>query len=112
MFQIKQQMTAGEIYEKDKEYYDNLAKNYISSNLKNKNDTCYIPFAMKTNYSRCMIKKINDDKYIIFNGLVQDINEGKYEGTVLLNAKEVNKKDLIEICGFEYSLNPFFRKEV
>ena len=110
-------MTSGAIYRKDKEYYDSLAKEYINKNLKNIDDTCYVPFAMKTNYSRAMIKKISDNEYIYFHGYVKDIvkdenDSFKYCGDTNNRCRIYNKNEIIESCAFEFSLNPYFREKL
>ena len=104
-------MNSGQIYEKNKSHYDDLAMQYINDNLKNINDVCYVPFCMKTDYSRSMIKKISNDDFLVFDGLVEFIKEDgrAYTANELINKKEYNFMQLIDICGFEYSLNPYFR---
>lgn len=107
-------MTAGQIYEKDKLYYDNLAKKYIEENLKNINDVCYVPFTMKTCYTRILTKKISDGNFIVFNGYVKDIENYdehiKYNGNIE-NSREYTLNKLICYFGFEFSLNPYHRKQ-
>lgn len=110
-------MTSGEIYRKDKEYYDSLAKEYIDENLKIIDDVCYVPFAMKTNYSRAMVKKISDDEYIYFYGYVKDIVKDEFDylqycGDTNNRCKTYTKNEIIEECAFEFSLNPYFREEL
>ena len=104
-------MNSGQIYEKNKSHYDNLAMQYINDNLKNINDVCYVPFCMKTDYSRSMIKKISNNDFLVFDGLVEFIKkDGRaYVSNELINKKKCNLMQLIDICGFEYSLNPYFR---
>ena len=110
-------MNSGEVYKKDKEYYDALAKEYIEEKLKNIHDVCYVPFAMKPNYTRAMIKKIKDDEYIYFYGyvnniVIDEIDSFKYCGDTNNRCKTYNKNKIIESCAFEFSLNPYFREKL
>ena len=104
-------MNCGQIYEKNKSHYDSLAIQYINDNLKNINDFCYVPFCMKTHYSRSMIKKISNNDFLVFDGLVEFIKDsGKaYSSDRYLNKRVYNLVQLVELCAFEYSLNPHFR---
>jgi hypothetical protein len=109
-------LTSGEIYEKEKAYYNNLAKQYIEENLKNINDIAYIPFTMKTYFTRAMIKKVDENNYIGFDGYVSDIIKDDFEkliysGTTDNNKKIYNYDELLCMFGFEFSLNPYFRKQ-
>lgn len=108
-------MTSGEIYNQNKQYYDKLAKEYIKKNLVNIDDVCYVPFAMKTYYTRAMIKKINNDEYICFDGYVKDIEADelysfKYVGDTNNKCNRYTEKEIIILCAFEFSINNYYRE--
>lgn len=108
-------MTSGEIYNQNKQYYDKLAKEYIEKHLVNIEDVCYVPFAMKTYYTRAMIKKINNDEYICFDGYVKDIeidsfNYFKYIGDTNNKCNRYTKEEIIRLCAFEFSINNYYRE--
>ncbi len=106
-------LTSGEIYNKNKLHYDNLAIKYIQENLKNINDICYVPFTMQTYFTRTMAKKISDTTFIVFDGYISDIkiidDVFSYFGKENNNCKEYNINEMIEYFGFEYSLNTYHR---
>ena len=108
-------MTSGEIYNQNKQYYDKLAKEYIEKHLVNIEDVCYVPFAMKTYYTRAMIKKINNDEYICFDGYVKDIEADelysfKYVGNTNNKCNRYTEKEIIKLCAFEFSINNYYRE--
>lgn len=107
--------TSGQYLEENIIYFTNLAKKYLEEHFKNENDVHYVPFAMKTYYTRAMIKKINDDEYICFNGYVKDIEIDsfdyfKYIGDTNNKCNRYTKEEIIRLCAFEFSINNYFRE--
>jgi len=104
-------MTNEKRYNLNKEIYNNEAKEFIDEFLKNKGDKAHRPFEMMTYHSRYIIEKITDDIYLLFVGYVKDTKYNEFR--VILNytgkkddARIYNLKDLINMFGFEISINP------
>lgn len=104
-------MTYGEIYNLNKGIYNQEAKIYINKYLPNIGDIAYIPFSMKTHYSRIVVKKLSDKKFIWFSAIVEEIKPLEngininYNGEIL-ECKEMKLNRLIDSFGFEISINP------
>lgn len=107
--------TSGQYLEENINFFTKLAKEYIVKNLVNIEDVCYVPFAMKTHYTRAMIKKINNNEYICFDGYVKDIkvdenDNFRYIGDTNNKCNRYTKKEIIELCAFEFSINNYWRE--
>jgi hypothetical protein len=104
-------MTTGQIYNKNKEIYDNEAIEYIDRFLPNIGYYYHRPFEMMTHYTRTICEKITDDIYLVFEGQVKstkylDGGEISFYGGRKDNASIYNKYQFISMFGFEISLNP------
>ena len=107
--------TSGQYLEENINFFTELGKKYIEKHLVNIEDVCYVPFTMKTHYTRAMIKKINNDEYICFDGYVKDIEADeldsfKYCGDTNNRCKTYTKNEIIEECAFEFSINNYWRE--
>lgn len=69
---------------------------------------------MKTYHTRILSKKISDEIFIVFDGYVENIIENssglKYTGYTNIRHKKYALEELIYYFGFEFSLNPYYRK--
>lgn len=104
-------MTSGQIYNKNKEIYDKEAIEYIDKLLPNVGSYCHRPFEMMTSFSRIIVEKITEDLYLTYEGYVRDTKYTDYRKIESYsgkkdNAKIYTKQKLIEMFGFEISLNP------
>jgi len=107
-------MTCGDFYNLNKEIYDKEALNYMSDLLKNKGDMAHRPYEMMTHYTRMICEQLTDDLFLVYNGYVKNIEYNEYnEGRRIKNycgkkddVKVFNKQKLIEMFGFEISINP------
>ena len=104
-------MTNGEFYKQNQEIYDSEAQSFISKFLKNKGDMCHRPFEMMTYHTRTICEKITDDIYLVFEGYVKSTKYSKYEDIIEYTGKKddaeiYTKHQLIEMFGFEISINP------
>ena len=104
-------MTSGQIYNKNKEIYDKEAIEYIDKLLQNVGSYCHRPFEMMTSFSRIIVEKITEDLYLTYEGYVRDTKYTDYREIESYsgkkdNAKIYTKQKLIEMFGFEISLNP------
>lgn len=112
-------MTAKDIYIKNKDFYDKKGKEYLENHLKKVGDICYYPFCMKTHYSRILVKKLENDEFLIFKGLIENLKEFtnenhntmiSYDGEIL-NPKTQNLKKTLESFSFEFSQLNYFQEE-
>ena len=112
---VEMSKTSGQYLEENINFFTKLAKEYIEKHLVNIEDVCYVPFAMKTYYTRAMIKKINNDEYICFDGYVKDIevdefDSFKYVGDTNNKCNRYTEKEIITLCAFEFSINNYYRE--
>lgn len=104
-------MTLGENYELNKEIYNEEAKKYIMKFFKKNGDMAHRPFEMMTHYSRLICERLTIDLYMSFTGYVKEVKYGdgrkieRYIGKK--DGAEIHTlKELIEMFGFEISMNP------
>ena len=105
-------MTCGDIYNLNKETYDKEALECISDQLKNKGDMAHRPFEMMTYYTRTICERITDDLFLVYTGYVKNIKYSEYKEIKSYSGKKddakiYNKQRLIEMFGFEISINPW-----
>lgn len=109
--------TSGQYLDENIEFFTNLAKKYLEEHFKNEKDVYYVPFAMRTYYTRAMIKKIDEDEYICFDGYVKDIkidnfDKFQYVGNTNYKCNRYTKEEIIRLCAFEFSINNYYRELV
>jgi len=111
-------MTCGEIYNKNKRIYNKHAVIYINEFLKSTGDKIHRPFEMMTFYQRTICEKIDNDKFLVYEGFVEKTFYDKFDSKIIsYTGKKVNPAiysliRLIQMFGFEISLNPNSRANI
>ena len=104
-------MTSGEKYNLNKEIYDKYAMDFIKKNISKIGDFCHRPFEMLTFWQRTICEKIDNEKYLVYEGFVKktEYYEGrkikKYLGEKMM-PKIYNLENLIYLFAFEFAINP------